>query len=693
MRKREEILKKLKDQGEQLPIPESLEPEKIQHRLEERKGGRRVRKKRMYPAIGAAACLCLMAGGLLSLYGADLAAPDEAMSVKWAVSGTFSPEAPEKIMEEKLDLPELTYGELYARLSETWEEEILQKNMTREEAAADEVSAEAMAELSASKESYGKTNVQTEQVDEGDQIKNDGRYLYQIACQVSEEVGNEENWGIQILDTQDGLQEVAFLDDFETVEEFYLWEDLLIAVERKYLEASATPLRAVKDLAISCKYAYESSYHEISIYNIEERTDPRKLRTFTLKGSYETSRISDGYFYSISRFTASPGEGEEDYEAYVPTLNGERMAADKIYCPEGAEGTSYLVLVSIDLQDPSAFADSRAVLAGNGFYYVSRRNIYMTQYRSVYQNQPSAEGKMSDKTTILKIAYRDGKFYAQAEGEIPGRLNDSFSLDEYEGYLRAVTTVQEYKAVQVTDDRTGEAIGYDYSDGKESNGLYVLDSRLSVKGKIEGLAGDEIVYSARFLGNTGYFVTFRQMDPLFAVDLSDPADPKVIGELKVSGFSEYLHFYGEDLLLGIGMEADAETGQQEGMKLSMFNLSNPAELTEEARLNLTDYNYSEALYNHRAVLIDTGENLIGLPAEGSNRGEYWQRYLVFSYEDGSFVKKLEADIKAEDGAYYRSRGTFIGDRFYLLSENGNVKVYDRENWRLIEELDKSSQKR
>lgn len=684
MRKSEELLQELKGQGEQLPIPESLEPEQIQRRLEERKDSRIARRRRLHPAAGlaAAACLCLAAGGLMGLYGTNWSAQEE-RPAKWIASGLYSPEAPERIIEEELDLPELTYGELYARLSETWEEQNFQKNMAREEAAADEIPGEAMAELSTSKESYGKTNVRTEQVEEGDQIKNDGRYLYQIACRDTEEAGSEENWGIQILDTQDGLKELAFLDDFETVEEFYVWEDLLIVVERKYLEADTAASGAVKDLAACYKYAYESSYHEISIYDIEDRTDPRKQKTFTLKGSYETSRISDGYFYSISRFTASPGEGEEDYEAYVPTLDGERMAADKIYCPEG---TTYLVLVSIDLQDPSAFVDSRAIVAGNGFYYVSQKNIYMTQYSSIYQNAPSEEGIVSDRTTILKFAYRDGKFYAQAEGEIPGMLNNSFSLDEYEGYLRAVTTVQEGKAVQVTDDRTGEVIGYDYSEEKRSNGLYVLDSRLSVKGKIEGLAGDEIVYSARFLGNTGYFVTFRQTDPLFAVDLSDPADPKVTGELKVSGFSEYLHFYGENLLLGIGMEADEETGQQKGMKLSMFDLSDPAELTEAARLDLTNYNYSEALYDHRAVLIDTGENLIGLAADGSGEGKYWQSYLVFSYEDGAFVKELEADLKAEDGAYYRTRGTFIGNTFYLLSENGNVKAYDRESWELTEEF-------
>ena len=122
------------------------------------------------------------------------------------------------------------------------------------------------------------------------------------------------------------------------------------------------------------------------------------------------------------------------------------------------------------------------------------------------------------------------------------------------------------------------------------------------------------------------------------------------------------------------------------MKLSMLDISDPADVKEEARVNLADYNYGEVLYNHRAALIDTEENLIGFSAEGSSRGSYWSRYLVFSYEDGAFVKKAELDVGSGDGGYYRNRGTFIGDTFYLLIEDGTVRAYDRESWKLIAEL-------
>lgn len=689
MKKSEEILRKLHREGESLEIPEGLEPEKIRDRLSGSKHRKKFLGKYRIPAAAMAACLCLSVGAWTLVQNGKLSESPEAIPQEIAESGTAVREIPEKMPKEEIERSEMTYEEIYARLSLVWDEQSMRKQELQTNRVEDLTDDVPGASLSAAKEElsedvYGKTNVQEESVDEADQVKNDGRYLYQTAYSQPETEGLERKRGIQILDTRDGLKEVAFLDDFDRVEEFYVWEDLLIAVENKYSEYVSGIARVEADMAM-CGKAAETQYHEISIYNIKDRTRPWKLKTFTFRGSYETSRITDGYFYGISRFFADPGEGKEDYGAYIPTLDGKQLSAEQIYCPEKVSGTGYLVLVSIDLRSPSVLLDSRAVLAGTGTYYVSPENIYVAQYRSAYEEKISSSGIVTDKTEMLRFSYRNGKFHAQSRGEVPGRVNDSFSMDEYDGYLRVVTTVQKYQVSPVTDERTGENICLEYTELSRSNGLYILARDLTVKGKIDGLAKDELVYSARFLGDWGYFVTFRQTDPLFAVDLSDPEKPVVKGELKVSGFSEYLHFYDDHLLLGIGMEADEETGRQEGMKLSMFDLSEPTELTEASRYPLTDYNFSEALYDHRAVLIDPEENLIGFSAEGSSRGKYWKKYLVFSYEDGVFVKKLEADMGSEDQGSYRLRGTFIGDRFYLLSENGSARAYDRESWEPLQQ--------
>ena len=188
------------------------------------------------------------------------------------------------------------------------------------------------------------------------------------------------------------------------------------------------------------------------------------------------------------------------------------------------------------------------------------------------------------------------------------------------------------------------------------------------------------------MGDTGYFVTFRQVDPLFTVDLSNPKEPKVLSELKVSGFSEYLHIYGEDRLLGIGIEADEETGRQEGMKLSMFDVSDKTNVKEITKENLKKYEYSEALYNHRAVMISVGKNIFGFEAEGYRDG-YYKDYVVFTYENDTFLQKLKVSTKSADGGYYSARGTFIGDIFYLLLGDGCVRSYDLNTGKILESLE------
>ena len=259
-------------------------------------------------------------------------------------------------------------------------------------------------------------------------------------------------------------------------------------------------------------------------------------------------------------------------------------------------------------------------------------------------------------------------------------------MDEYDGKLRMVTTVDEYWIESIKDDRTGESIGNKITESCRTNALYVLNQNLDIIGKIENLAEDEQIYSARFMGETGYFVTFRQTDPLFAVDLKDPKNPQILSELKISGFSEYLHFYGEDRLLGIGMEADEETGSTEGMKLSMFDISNPADVQEISKLAMGNYYYSEALYNHRAVLISVNANIFGFEVEGQENGNFKRDYLVFSYENDQFVQKLKLETNNKYGEIYSSRGTFIGDVFYLLTRDGSVKSYDLNTGEKLESL-------
>lgn len=701
----EEMLRK---NGEKLEMPKSLEPKQMKKTLEEYDKKQYFRRGKLYPALATAACFCILGIGLLKMHQQDLllANPEQPMQIQDLSEEQKNVEEEQEPDEsdaalaqvEELDLPQLTYEEIYEKMSANWITYEMEESVRGEAPAADGVVEEfaamesvavenasmdsAMQKLSdTADEVFGKTNVQVETVDEADRIKNDGRYLYQIAR-------TDSVYGIQIVDTKDGLKETAFVTGFESIEEFYVWEDLLITIENKIYETTGvTPVAESERMAACYDMLYHpNQYHEITIFDIADREKPQEVKTFTLQGNYESSRISDGYFYGISHFVASAGDGKEDYTAYIPSVDGKILPTDRIYCPEYENGSQYLVIVSVDLKEPTKLKDSKAILSDGGHYYMSRHNLFLTSYESVWEKPPQTEGVFADKTKILRLAYLNGQFFTQAEGELPGNLESSFSLDEYNGNLRAVSTVLEHKTQKIVDERTGEVLGYDIFPPIQTNALYVLDRDLTVVGKLEGLAKDEEIYSARFFGDTGYFVTFRQTDPLFAVDLSQPENPNVLGELKVSGFSEYLHFWGDDLLLGLGMEADEKSGRTKGLKLSMFDISDPTNLSETCRKELDNYNYSDALYNHKAILIDVGENLIGFCAEGSESGEYHRDYVLYSYENGEFIQTTKFKTKAEDGGYYTTRGTFIGNTFYLLSENGTVKAYERTTGNLLEEL-------
>lgn len=524
-------------------------------------------------------------------------------------------------------------------------------------------SAEAGAGETAEEENYGKTNQQEETVEEADIIKNDGRYLYRVS-------GNKQNdykQTVRIVDTEGGLKEVAQVGSFENVQDMYVWKDKLAVIEPGWAAGSETGAETGgEDEIWESGYAYSKIY----VYDISDRANPQEYHTFTVKGSYMSSRISEGYLYFFASCDTQRPQKEDDLRAYVPILDGKPVAEEKITFPGGSKAASYLVMASVDMEQPDKFTDTRALVTSADRFYVSPSNIYVadTQYISYEE-----EGQKSDSTTLYRYSYKDGKMRKEAKGTVKGTLRDDMAMNEYQGYLRLVTTVESQNITKIIDDISGEFLGYDDMEVRTTNSLYVLDADLTTVGKIEDLAEDESVYSARFMGNTGYFVTFRETDPLFSVDLSNPREPKILGELKISGFSEYLHFYADNLLLGIGMEADEETGITDCLKLSMFDISNPADVKEKSKLELKEYDYSEALYNYKAVLIDTKKNLFGFTMEDYEENKFV--YTLFKFENGEFCKVMEIDCSDFERYRYGVRGTYIGERFFLLADNGLVEEY------------------
>ena len=220
-----------------------------------------------------------------------------------------------------------------------------------------------------------------------------------------------------------------------------------------------------------------------------------------------------------------------------------------------------------------------------------------------------------------------------------------------------------------------------------------LDKDMTTIGKIENLAEGEEIKSARFMGDTGYFVTYENTDPLFSADLSDPENPKITGKLKITGFSEYLHFYGQNRLLGIGWETDPDSGSTEGLKCSMFDISDPSEVKEIDRIILKDVTDCDALSNYRAILASVDKNLFGFAYgvyKNTGAGNYYSYngqdfyyYGLFSYSEDGFTPETYLNF-ADTGLFdeeittrqFRtSRGVYVRDTFFLVTDKG-IAAYD-----------------
>lgn len=254
-----------------------------------------------------------------------------------------------------------------------------------------------------------------------------------------------------------------------------------------------------------------------------------------------------------------------------------------------------------------------------------------------------------ERTGIIRITL-DG-FELDASGNVPGRPLNQFALDEYNGHLRVATTV-------------GEGFGFGFGRGASANDVYVLDEDLDIRGAVKGLGLTERIYSVRFIEDKGYVVTFRQTDPFYVLDLSDPQSPELKGELKIPGYSSYLHPISKDRILGIGQE-----GWQ--VKISLFDVSRAAR-PKELDKYLLDESWSDVLQTHHAFLLDTKHEVFFLP--GSNGG------YVFSYEDDELsLTRAVSDISAR-------RAIFLDDYMYIIGDSGIV-VLDENTWKRVEELE------
>lgn len=707
----QEILTQLRKAAEEIEIPEALKPEQIEKQLQEQKAKQQQENQHLKPkkskkiipwrrlgSMVAVLALVVCSGIYITVTRVDKnSGTGQTDSIAMTDTQQTVGEAGETEEAEHVDVASLgtmyhrasDYKEVYQTLLKGYQQNWIEGEMSAETSTAtseDKASGNAAKDESAdmdlsegSKEGgkdYSTTNLQMEGVDESDIAKIDGSYIYTV-----------EDKYIVITDIRDGkLEEVTrFLPKdcgaADRVMEIYVDGDQLILVVQGYETSlgesskagsdkensdkeSSDEEIAVSDASEDSAFCYKmngKSTTQIQVYSIVDRKNPEFEGRLIQDGYYNTSRKIGDVVYLFTQYNMTSDvtsyvekkHGVEDLkegngvsslaEAVIPKVNGEKVAASEIYLPESS-GESGILVSSLDVNKPDKVLDSKLVISGYAQTYISKDALYL--YEEDY------DGAMI--TNIAKFALDEGRISGVAATAVRGYVRDTFAINASDGYLRVLTT--------------------DYSTEDEVNALYILDENMKLTGQLTGIAPGEEIYAARFMGNTGYFVTYRNTDPLFTVDLSDPAKPEIIGELKVTGFSEYLHFWDDTHLLGIGYESDEKTGNIENIKLSMFNIENPGEVTEEAKLVLKDVDYSEALYDYKSVIISKDKNLIGLVCEDYSSSRTKQTYQIYSYENGTFKK--QAEIPGINGVNYENvRGMYSGNVFYLWI-NDNITSYD-----------------
>ena len=527
---------------------------------------------------------------------------------------------------------------------------------------------------------YSTTNVQVQNVDEADIVKTDGEYIYYVS-------NNRVN--ILRADGLDVLSEIRVNTDTEKfyVSELYLKDDKLIAIGNfQIIEEN----EEVKDEYRNSLY-YRSNVKNLTkaiVYDISDKSNPVRLRDVALDGNYVNSRMVGDNLYFISRNYKYYYDNMPEYDI-LPVVQDSVVSeeckvvecTDIIYF-KNTNDTTFMMVGGFNINEDEEVYVETFFGAGN-LVYADEDSLYLT--RTIYNEE--------NKTIIYKFLLNNSRIMLQASGEVDGSLNNQFSMDEYNGNLRLATTSQIVITPNKFED-VGDGISkVTRGETTTVNNLIVLDENLKEIGRIDNLAEGERIYSVIFIGNVGYMVTFKQIDPLFVIDLSNPTNPTVKGELKIPGYSSYLHPYDETHIIGIGYNTkDNGWGgvTNSTMKMSMFDVSDLENPQEVFNVNIgTDYAHSDVTYNHKVLFYKASEDLIGFPVR-YNSNDYrdnTEGFIIFKINlESSEFETYGEIMKRNDYRSNVQRIIYIGDVLYELSTN-NIVSYDLNTFEKLDEVE------
>ena len=510
----------------------------------------------------------------------------------------------------------------------------------------------ASADTSAGASDYSTTNIQVEGVDEADIIKNDGKYIYVVS-----------NNKVFIIDAYpaSGAKLLSKINDAGMhIEEIFINGNKLVVFGRPFqmyndvIEPWEDEIAAEARITEEMKIPYDTSDSFIKVYDLTRKENPILIKNLLFSGDYFNSRMIGNNVYTIfNEYVYLYDDKPVPMPVIIEnnTIRTTSKPTDIQYFPDCVYPNTFTRIVSLDLNNLDNITSEIYLTDSSNEIYISEKNIYLT-----YQTWSG------DQVAIRRISIKDGKIQHQSQGNVSGRILNQFSMDEYDNHFRIATTS-----------------GNMWSDNNPSqNNVYILNQDLELTGKIEGIAPGESIYSARFMGGRAYLVTFKRVDPLFTLDLSDHSNPKILGKLKIPGYSDYLHPYDENHLIGIGKEVDPSIDAElvhsdnaiyytaiQGVKLAIFDITdikNPKEMYKEV---IGDRGSdSLASTDHRAFLFDREKNLLVVPillAE-LNEGQPKSQEGDFTFQ-GAYVY----DISLENGFQLKGRVGHATEEDFLKS--------------------------
>jgi inhibitor of cysteine peptidase len=604
---------------------------------------------------------------------------------------------------------------------------------------------------------FSQTNTQVDGVDEADVVKTDGTHIYQVRNNAITITKVYPNDNMEVVNT------LKFGSDntFNPLE-MYVDKTTLTVVGYAHEKTQIANKR------INAIDYYDNYKHMVKTYvfDITDLQNIQQTREFALDGYYVSSRKIGSQLYLIANksFYYNPATNSEipapSYFDSAVSKSWQNVNFSEIrYFPENMT-QQYLLIAGIDVSKADQSANVTTFLGSGEQVYASTSNLYVTMTTYEYKEQPvdpeageikpaiESETNTSNSdapptsaspaiavdpsvgttmirgwwwmpsevnTTVYKFSLNQGVANFVAKGSAPGTILNQFSMDEHEGHFRIATT------------KTSFNLSGPRWQNEMSNHLYILDPQMKLVGKVENIAPGERIYSVRYVGDRAYMVTFKTIDPLFVIDVSNPAKPAILGELKIPGYSNYLHPYDENHIIGIGKDTmeqsfeDPFSGTSNsfayytGMKIALFDVSdvnNPVEkFVEKIGDRGTD---SELLYNHKALLFSKEKNIFALPirlmeVDASNSSDPFQnmQYGQFKYQ-GAYVYSLDLEngFKLEkrithytdkqiatankDWAFYASpsniqRILYIKDQLYTVS-NKKIQAHRLADYQFSNEV-------